>query len=107
MEPQKCGEEHIYKVKFNKLKSYKEGEYKSYLRFNIFGKKIGDIIDLTIKIMKKENPDDEMKQYIQDILDFRDQFGLSEEDFPNKRVFDLLKENDFDSQMAFESLYND
>ena len=105
--PQKCGEEVNYKVKFKKLKSYKEGEYKSSLRFIIYGKNIGEKLDLRIKIMKKENPDDEMNQYKQEIMDFREQFGLNEEDFPDKRVFDLLKKNDFDFTMAFENAFTD
>ena len=106
LEPQKCGEKLKYKVKFKKLESNKEGEYKSYLNFIISGKKIKEKLDLRIIIKKKENPYDEFKHYMEEIMHFRQQFELSEEDFPNKKVFDLLKKNDFDYEMAFENAFD-
>ena len=106
LEPQKCGEKLKYKVKFKKLELNKEGEYMSYLNFIIFGEKIKEKLDIRIIIKKKENPDDEMKQYMEEIMHFRQEFELREEDFPNKKVFDLLKKNDFDYEMAFENAFN-
>ena len=106
LKAQKCGEEITYQVKFKNLKSYQVGEYKSYITFNINGKKIGEELSLRIIIKKKENPDDKIKQNMEEIMNFRGQFGLSEEEFPNKKVFDLLKANNFDFEMAFSSLFN-
>ena len=43
---------------------------------------------------------------MEQIMNFRQQFELSEEDFPNKKVFDLLKKNNFDFGMAFANAFN-
>ena len=38
------------------------------------------------------------------IKEFREFYGLSENDFPNKKIFEALKANNFDFAEAFESI---
>jgi hypothetical protein len=105
LESQKNDEVRKYEVKLKKLGNLKEGEYRAYLRFNINGEKIGEELILTVKIKKKEDPDAEIKKYIEQIDEFREQFCLSHDDYSNEKLLEALKENDFDHGQTFASLF--
>ena len=106
MNPQKCEEEVKYKVKFNNLKDYKENEYKSYLRFEVNGELIGEELVLKNVIKKKENPNDEINQYMEKFTEFRQSFNLDQNDYSNEMLLDKLKENNFNFELSFQSLFN-
>ena len=105
LKPQEKGSELNYEIIFNNLEKLTEGEYQSYANIIIKGDQIGEKLILKIKIKKKENPYDEMNKYMDKIESLRTEYGLDENDFPNERVFKALKENDFDFDQAFASLY--
>ena len=47
-----------------------------------------------------------MNKNMDKIESLRIEYGLDENDFPNERVFKALKENNFDFEEAFASLYS-
>ena len=53
--------------------------------------------------MKKKN---EIDENIDKIQEFRDTFNLSEDEYPNEKILEILKENDFNYENAFSSLFN-
>ena len=40
------------------------------------------------------------------INEFRETFSLSENDYSNEKLFDILQENDFNYEQAFSSLFD-
>ena len=106
LKSQKKDEKQKYEVIFNNLKDLDEGEYKSYLRFYRDGDFMGEKLTLTIKVKKKEDPDEEMNNNMDKINEFRETFNLSENDFSNRQLFEALKSNDFDPEQAFISIVN-
>ena len=38
--------------------------------------------------------------------EFRDNYGLSEQDYSDERLCEILKENQFNSEKAFEALFD-
>jgi hypothetical protein len=106
LKPQIKDEKQKYEVIFNNLRDLDEGEYKSYLRFYRDGDFMGEKLILTIKVKKKEDPDEEMNNNMDIINEFRTNFNLSENDFSNKQIFEALKSNDFDPEQGFVSIVN-
>jgi hypothetical protein len=106
LKPQKSGEVEKYEVKFKNLKNFKEGEYDSYVKFFINDQNYGDELKLKVKILKKEDEDEEMNYYKDLIAEFRNSFSLNETEFSNERLFKALKENEYDLEQAFTSLYD-
>jgi len=104
LKPQKPGEQQSYNVTFSHLKEIKEGHYASYLNIenngNIF---FGEKLFLKIIIRKKMN---ELEQYMDKVNDFRDNFALSKEDYSDVKILEILKQNNFIFDKAFESLFN-
>ena len=88
------------------MKGFYAGEYRSYLLFNVNGKNYGEV--LTIKVVIKENQKqkNEFEEYKEKIKEFRDNFGLIENDFPDEKLFDILKSHNFDFGQTFEALFN-
>ena len=84
---------------------YIEGEHKSYLRFCVNGEKIGEELVLILKIKKKEDPNSEINKYLDQINEFRESFGLPEEDYPNDKLLEALKENNFDFETTFAQFF--
>jgi len=107
LKPQKCGEELKYEVKFKNLGKLKEGEYKSYLKFEVNGETIGEDLILKNMIIKNpENQEDEINKYMDKIKEFRENFGLEENDHSDEKLLDVLKENDFNQELAFSALFS-
>ena len=106
LKPQEIGSEERYEIIINDLAKLKEGEYKSCVRININGQNIGEKLDLKIKIKKKEDPNEEMNQHMGEIESFRAEFALEETEYSNERLFKVLKENDYDFEQSFASLFN-
>ena len=105
LEPQKKDEVRKYKVKLKDLGKYMEGEYKSYLRFCVNGEKIGEELVLILKVKKKEDPNSEINKYLDQINEFRESFDLPEEDYPNDKLLEALKENNFDFETTFAQFF--
>ena len=40
------------------------------------------------------------------VKEFRDSFGLSEDDYTDDKLLEILRENNFDQAKAFEALFN-
>jgi hypothetical protein len=40
------------------------------------------------------------------IKEFRDNFGIPEDEFDDQKIIDVLKENNFNHEKAFEELFN-
>ena len=106
LKPQGIGKEEKYDIIINNLAKLKEGEYKSLAKIIINGEQIGEKLNLKIKIKKKEDPNEEMNRHMEEIDCLRTEYDLDETDFPNERLFKALKENDYDNEQAFASLYN-
>ena len=105
LEPQNIQEEKKYIINFKNLEKLTKGEYKSFLWFNINGKNYGDKITILINVKKKEE-NEEMNKYLNKIKEFRDYFNLSEEEYTDEKIFDVLKEHNFEFEESFSSLFN-
>ena len=103
----KKGEEKKYSVFFNNLENLNDGEYKAYVRLRIKDLNVGERLILTIKVKTKEDPYADMKNHMDEIEQLRNEYGLSEDDFTNERLYDALKDAGFDIEDAFSSLYGD
>ena len=93
LESQKPNEQKSYFVKFRYLGQKKVGELRANLHFFINDKEFGEELTLKIRIL-----DIRIKQ-------FRDIYSLPEEDFSNERILDLLRRNNFDFDISFNSLF--
>ena len=106
LEPQNIGEEKEYIVSLKNMERLQEGEYKCFLYFNVEEKNYGEKIVILIKIKKLDEKEKEIRANIDKINEFRENFSLSEEEYPNDRILELLKENKFDFEESFSSLFN-
>jgi len=103
LKPQKPKEIITYDIKFNNLGEYKEGTYESYVYFHINEENYGERLVLRIIIKKKVIS--EIDQNIDKIKDFRSIFDLNESDYSNEKLYNALKNNDFDMELAFSTLF--
>ena len=103
LEPQKPGENKQYNVIFKDLKNCPVGTYYSYLDFNINGQNIGDRLSIIINI--KERQQNEINEHIDQIKEFRENFDLNDNDYSDQQLFEALKNNEFDYDAAFASLF--
>ena len=106
LESQNIGEEKNYTVILKNLEKMKEGEYKSFLFFNVEGKNFGEKLIIIIKVKKRENKDEEINKYIDKINEFRESYSLSKEEFSNEYLLEVLKKNNFEHDQSFNSLFN-
>ena len=104
--PQKPNEEKGYKITIKDLSNYPVGEYRIIFSFWSGGRIYGDKITAVIKIIEKENINSEIDEFIDKIQDFRSTFNLPEKDYPNEKILEILKDNDFNYDNAFSSLFN-
>ena len=103
LKPQKIGEELKYDIEFNNLRKLQPGEYKSYLYFKINDRLIGEQLTLKIKVINKENYDEDIK--MEKIKEFRENFALSEDEFSNDKLYNILENCEFDLEEAFSQLF--
>ena len=106
LDPQKPDTEKGYPVTIKDLKNYPEGEYKIIFWFYSGGKIHGEKIVAIIRIKEKDEKKNEIDENIDKIQEFRDTFNLSEDEYPNEKILEILKENDFNYENAFSSLFN-
>ena len=59
-----------------------------------------------IKIKKKDGKKKEIDEFIDKIKEFRDTFNLSEDEYSDEKILEILKENNFNYENAFSSLFN-
>ena len=81
------------------------GKYKSFLNFNVNEQNYGEKLTLRIHI-KEEKKDNELNDKKKVIDEFRDTFGLSEEEYSDEKILEKLKENDFNFEKTFDALFN-
>ena len=103
---QKPEEKKSYFVTFKNLKNYSVGEYKSTLVFCVGEKIYGEKLIVRIKIKEKNETNNKIKENMEKINEFRETFSLSENDYSNEKLFDILQENDFNYEQAFSSLFD-
>jgi hypothetical protein len=97
LNPQKCNEEQTYKINFNNLSKLNIGKYECFLWFNIDGENFGDKINLVIKVNENDNSNE--------IDLFRESFSLSQNDYTDKQLIEVLKKADNDIELAFSYLF--
>ena len=102
---QKPGEEGKYDIILSGLKKYSPNQYKSYLGFCIDDDEFGDELVLTINIKEKNTNKKEMAENMNKIKEFRDMFDLKEEEFSDEKLFEILKQNNFDYEESFSLLF--
>ena len=103
LDTQKPDEIKIYKVVFNNLSQYQEGDYKSILRFNINGQNIGKPIKLKV-VIEEPKKEKEMNEYKEIVTYFKSKFNLIS--YSNEELLKILKKNNFDFNESFESMFN-
>ena len=106
LNPQKPGTKESYEIVYPNLKGFKAGEYRSNILFNVNGKNYGEVLTIKVVIKGKEKPKNEFEEHKEKIKDFRDNFGLSEIDYSDEKLYEILKSNDFDYGKTFEALFN-
>jgi hypothetical protein len=106
LDAQKSKEERSYKVTVKDLGRYNTGEYKIVFLFYSGGKIHGEKITALIKIKEKDDQKSEIDENIDKINEFRETFNLSEDEYSNEKILETLKENDFNFENAFSSLFN-
>jgi len=104
LEPQKSGEQKIYHAIFKKVSKYHVGEYKSYLLFSVNDETFGEELELTVGIKENKNKS-EIDKNIDRINEFRENYYLDKDEYPNEKLLEALKKNDFDYEDAFSSLF--
>ena len=86
-------------VKINNLEKLKEGEYDAFVSFNVNGVNYGNLLKLKVVIKKKEI--DPIEEHKEEIENFRKEFNLDENEFSDKKLYDVLVENNFEPEKAF------
>ena len=101
LNPQKPGEKNEYTIIFNNLKSFSQGEYYSILFFYVNKKLYGEILKIKIVIKEKEKTKNELDK----IKKFREEYDLDEKHYTDELLLKVLKENNFNLENAFSSLF--
>ena len=103
LKPQKPQEKMNYEIQFNNLSEYKEGTYETYMYFFINEENYGE--RLVLKIIIKKKAISEVEQNLEKIKEFRELFDLSDSDYTNEKLYNALKNSDFDMELAFSTLF--
>ena len=106
LDPLKPGEQKKYDIIINNIYDSQPGEYKPFLRFYVDGNSVGEPITLTVIIKKKSGQNNILNQNKKIIKEFRDNFGLSDKEYSDEKLFEILKENNFNFEKSFESLFD-
>ena len=101
--PQNPGEQKNYNIVFEGLKNFSVGQYSSYIWIVIDGKRIGQKIKIIITIRKNFDELKEINENIDKINEFRNNFGLIKFYYPDEKVLEALKNNNFSFERTFES----
>ena len=103
LNPQKPGDSCNYSAIVKDLGQRQVGEYKAYLLFYVDGERYGEKLLLKIIIKEKKETNDD--KYLKKIEEFRDNFGLNEDEYDNEKLLEVLKKADFEFERAFEILF--
>ena len=103
--PQKPGEQKTYNMNFCDLKTFDAGQYTSYILINIDDKYIGGKIKIIITIKPDSNEVKEINENIDKIKEFRKAYGLIKFFYPDEKVWEALKKNNFSFDETFESFF--
>ena len=107
LQPQKPGEQIKYCAIFKGISGISVGEYKSYLSFCINNEFIGEKLALTVKIKQKDKTMIEIEENIDIINKMREEYNISEKDFPNEKLLKAIKKYKNNLDSAFASLFNE
>ena len=99
-------EKRNYKIKFKNLNRYRSGEYESFLWFFANGNPYGNKITLKIIIKEQNIQKNEIEQYMDKIKEFRENFALSEEDYSDEKLTEVLKKTNCSYEKAFDLLFD-
>jgi hypothetical protein len=105
LEPQDFNQQKNYIFKLKGLSQCSKGEHKLYLFFRVNGEQYGDKIIVTLIIKEKVNKTDGENDK-KHIKEFRDLYGLLEEDYKDDDLLNALKKYNYDYTSAFSSLFN-
>ena len=105
LQSQDPGEEKNYEVNFKNLRNCPEGEHQAILWFFVNGNPCGEKLTLKVVIRPKEK-EEENEENMDKIKEFRENFGLSDQDYSDEQLLEKLKEADFNYERAFESLFD-
>ena len=94
------GQEQQFIVKIEGLGNLPEGEYQAGVYFNIRGSNCGNMMKMKIIIIKKEV--DPKIKYMNEIKRFRDEYNLTEAEYSDDDLYNILESNSFN----FEEAYN-
>ncbi len=83
---------------FTSINKIKEGNYNIILDFCVNNKIYGEPIKFKVKIIPDEN--------LLKIIEFRNNYQLSEKEFPNEKILNLLKKHNFNFDETFSDLFN-
>jgi hypothetical protein len=105
LRPQKPGEEGKYEIILDGLKTFAPNQYKSYLGFFVCNEEFGEEIVLTINIKEKNTNKKEMEENMDKVKEFRNLFDLSLEEYSDEKLFEILKQNNFNYEESFSQLF--
>ena len=105
LDSQTPGQEKQYSFYFNNIGDYSSKEYKLFYLFNVNGENLGEEIIVRINIKKKEQTNNELNEYSDQIKEFRDAYGIGN-DIEDEKILRLLKENNFNYEDTFDKLFD-
>ena len=105
LNPQKPGEIGKYNIILKGLNNYSHKQYKSYLNIYIDDDEVGEQIILTINIKEKDTNKKEIEYNMDKIIEFRNNYILGIEDYSDEVLLKALKQNNYDYDAAFSSLF--
>ena len=77
------------------------------ININSNGKQYDEALKVKVVIKEKEkNKNENENKEMEKVKEFRDNFGLSEDDHDDDKLLEILRENNFDQTLAFEALFN-
>jgi hypothetical protein len=106
LKPQKSNEQQNYNVILKNDSNLPVGEYKSYLLFCVNDETFGENLELTVGIKEKKKKKSEIDENIDKINEFRQNYSLDKNDHSDAKILEALKNNDFDFDAAFSSLFD-
>ena len=106
LQPQNPGEENTYNIIIKNLRNFGIGEYQLYLWFYANGEKFGDKLNVKIIIIKQKNEDIlEIEENLEKIKEFRENYDLTNEEYSDEKILEVLKKNNYDMELAFNELF--
>ena len=105
LKSQRPGEERTYYLKFKNLENLQPGIYQTNLAFCCNGEICGEKLVARLKINKLNDSNREIEENLDKINEFRQTFDLNKDEYPDEKILEILKENDFNFESAFSSIF--